>query len=256
MNDHIAAEQLTALADGELHGDDLFEAQEHLAECAACTSAALAASLTKGAMARVGMRYAVPDEFQERMRRLAAGESAVAKKTAGFSVYAWGPIAALLVLGVGLFVAQRQMQGRNAASELVAEVADQHIAVMAANAPPQVISSDRHTVKPWFQGKLPFSFNLPQNLPGDTTLDGADLTYLHGQPAAQLLYSIGKHHVSVFVQQRSQGSSLHFEGSERSGFHVMSVSSSELTLVGVSDVDPARLGALLNVIYAAQGPSN
>ena len=51
MNDHLAAEQLNALADGELRGDELFELQEHLAECAACTSAALAASLTKGSAA-------------------------------------------------------------------------------------------------------------------------------------------------------------------------------------------------------------
>jgi anti-sigma factor RsiW len=68
-----------------------------------------------------------------------------------------------------------------------------------------VLSSDRHTVKPWFQGKLPFSFNLPEGLPSDTTLDGANLTYLHNRPVAQLLYSIGRHRVSVFVQQSTGG---------------------------------------------------
>ena len=195
------------------------------------------------------MRYAVPDEFKERMRRLAAGEGAVAKTSDRFGVYAWGSIAALLVLGVGLFVAQREMQGRAATEALVAEVADQHVAAMAGNAPPEVISSDRHTVKPWFQGKLPFSFNLPEDLPGDTTLDGADLTYLHGQPTAQLLYSIGKHHVSVFVRQRSGNPS---STAERSGFHIASVPAGELEVVAVSDAESARLRGLAEMVAQAQ----
>jgi anti-sigma factor RsiW len=249
MNEHLAAEQLNALADGELSGDELFEVQQHLAECAACTSAALAASLTKGASARAGMRHAVPDEFKERLRRLSAGEGAVEKKSGRSGIYAWGSIAALLVLGVGLFVAQREMQGRATTDALVAEVADQHVAAMAGNAPPEVISSDRHTVKPWFQGKLPFSFNLPENLPADTSLDGADLTYLHGQPTAQLLYSIGKHHVSVFVRQGAGGSSAL---ADRAGFHVASVPAGELEVVAVSDVETARLRGLAEMVAHAQ----
>ena len=84
------------------------------------------------------------------------------------------------------------------------EVCDEHIAALAAGAAPEVVSSDRHTVKPWFQGRLPFSFNLPQVLPADTALDGANLTYVRGAPAAQLLFSIGKHRVSMFVRQRGK----------------------------------------------------
>jgi len=249
MIEHLAAEQFNALADGELVGDELFEVQEHLAGCAACTSATLAASLTKRAASRAGLRHAVPDEFKEQMRRLAAGELSGAKRSRGFSLYAWGSIAALLLLGVGLFMAQRETQRRAATEALMAEVADLHVAAMAGNAPPEVISSDRHTVKPWFQGKLPFSFNLPENLPGDTTLDGADMTYLHGQPAAQLLYSIGKHHVSVFVRQRSGSSST---TAERSGFHVASVPAGELEIVAVSDVETARLRGLADMVANAQ----
>ena len=248
MNEHLAAQQLNALADGELSGDELFQVQEHLAECAACTSGALAASLTKASAARAGMRYAVPDEFKERLRKLAAGGTG-ATKNSRFAMYTWGSIAALLLLGVGLFVTQREMQARSATEALVAEIADQHVAAMTANSPPQVVSSDRHTVKPWFQGKLPFSFNLPENLPVDTTLDGADLTYLHGKPTAQLLYSIGKHHVSVFVRQRSGSSST---STERSGFHVASVLAGELEVIAVSDVEAARLNGLARMVAQAQ----
>jgi anti-sigma factor RsiW len=100
----------------------------------------------------------------------------------------------------------------------VTEVADQHIARLAAGSPPQVISTDRHTVKPWFQGKLPFSFNLPDELPADAKLDGANLTYIRDQPGAQLLYSIGKHHVSAFVTEARGSLGSKDLVSEQTGF--------------------------------------
>jgi len=135
---------------------------------------------------------------------------------------------------------------------LVTEASDQHIAVLAANQAPQVVSSDRHTVKPWFQGKLPFSFNLPERLPEDTTLDGADLTYLHGQPVAQLLYSIGKHRVSVFVRERAETSTTKENTREHSGFQIITRSAGELEMVAVSDVAPDRLRNLVDAIGQAQ----
>jgi anti-sigma factor RsiW len=102
-----------------------------------------------------------------------------------------------------------------------------------------------------FQGKIPFSFNLPQNLPGDTTLDGANLTFLNGRPTAQLMYRIGKHRVSVFVQQ-SGGVVASSQRIDRSGFHVIESSAGELEIVAVSDVEASRLAELAGMIDSAQ----
>jgi anti-sigma factor RsiW len=135
---------------------------------------------------------------------------------------------------------------------LVGEVFDLHVAALAGNLPLQVISTDRHTVKPWFQGKIPFSFNLPQTPLADTTLDGADLIYLQNQPAAQLIYSIGKHHVSVVLRQRTGAPTASDFTAERAGFHVIEFATSELQCVAISDVDPARLAELMSAIKRAQ----
>jgi anti-sigma factor RsiW len=135
---------------------------------------------------------------------------------------------------------------------LATEVCDQHIATLAANAPPEVVSSDRHTVKPWFQGKLPFSFSLPDNLPSGTTLDGANLTYIHGRPTAQLLYSIGKHRVSVYLEQGTNDSISEGLSTDHSGFHVLNFKAGDLEGIAVSDVDPARLSDLVNTIANVQ----
>ncbi len=176
--------------------------------------------------------------------------------TGRFGLLGWATACALLLVSASIVLVNRSadrtaiVSSENAA--LVTEVSDQHIATLAANAPPQVLSSERHTVKPWFQGKIPFSFNLPEDLPPGTSLDGANLTYLHNQPVAQLLYSIGKHHVSVFVRERTSAVPTNRLSAEHSGFHIAGFTTDDLEVVAVSDVDPARLADLVNRIEHAQ----
>ena len=166
---------------------------------------------------------------------------------------AWASLAAAMLLAVS-FIGWRQLHETNT---LAAELLDQHLSTLSSAATPQVISTDRHTVKPWFQGRLPFSFNLPdaQALPPDTILKGADLTYLKGQPAALLLFTIHKHEVSVFLTQRFGGPSLTAVPSTLSGFTIHSATTHDLRIVAVSDVSPADLDALVATLVQAQSPS-
>jgi anti-sigma factor RsiW len=179
-----------------------------------------------------------------------------ARSVARFGSLGWAAAAALLLVSLSLVFIQRtaQRDERTSAERaaLITEVFDQHVATLADSQPLQVISTDRHTVKPWFQGKIPFSFNLPQGLPSDVNLDGANLTYLGNQPAAQLVYSIGKHRVSVFLRQKSGRAEPNELPAERSGFHVMGFSTGDLEVVAISDVDPARLAELVSAIMRAQ----
>jgi anti-sigma factor RsiW len=256
LNEHLSMAELNALADGELSGEQLAQVNEHLTACPQCTANALRQSLLKTATARAGQRYAPPAELRDRLTRLTSREGGRVQSRSsgsawGASSYGWAAVAAVLLVSVGLFFAQYGAR-RSAYAGLMTEASDQHIAMLAVNAPPEVISTDRHTVKPWFQGKIPFSFNLPQNLPADVTLDGANLTYLHGQPTAQLLYSIGKHRVSVFAQQRTEAAVANGAMMNRAGFHLASFRTDDLQVVAVSDVDEARLSDLMNRIETSQ----
>jgi anti-sigma factor RsiW len=154
--------------------------------------------------------------------------------------------------GVVEYRAHNSLSSERAA--LATEACDLHIATLAANQPPQIVSSDRHTVKPWFQGKLPFSFNLPETLPADTTLDGANLAYLHDHPVAQLLFSIGRHRVSVFAAEKNGGGALGPWKTTHDGFQVAGFETDDLEVIAVSDVDPARMATLINALQAAQTP--
>ena len=93
---------------------------------------------------------------------------------------------------------------RGPAEQFYSEVADLHVATLASSSPVDVISTDRHTVKPWFQGKIPFAFDLPELQNSEFSLLGGRMTYLGQTPGAHLIYDVRKHHISVFVfQERS-----------------------------------------------------
>lgn len=237
MTQHLTPTILNALADGELTPEQLDIAQQHIVTCPQCTAAALQQIMLKTAIAKAGYRYTMPTHLRAKLQTPQRRTSKII----------WPAIAAALLLCVSLLFIQHRS---TAYAALVTEATDQHITTLAANAPPQVISSDRHTVKPWFQGKLPFSFNLPENLPADTTLEGANLTYFHNQPAALLLYSIGKHRVSVFIIQRNGAASEPLTA--HAGFNVTGFTTADLEAIAVSDVDPAKLTNLISIINQVQ----
>jgi anti-sigma factor RsiW len=252
MSEHFTDAIVNSLADGELTAEQMTATNAHLAGCPTCTTRALERMMLKSATARAGQRYALPDDVRDYLLRRVSTQIATPTNIAakGWGWLGWAVAAAVLLVAVSLGVLQRTTAARTDVAALVTEVCDLHVAVMAANAPPEVLSSDRHTVKPWFQGKIPFSFNLPEGLPSDTKLNGANLSYVRHRPVAQLLYSIGQHRVSVFVQEHSGAEED--VAAERSGFHIVVFSTPELEMVAVSDVDPARLAGLATAIRTAQ----
>jgi anti-sigma factor RsiW len=263
VTDHLTPGLLNALADGELSAEQQAGVHAHLAECASCTSNALVQSLLKSATARAGRRYTPPQQLHECLVQLARQQSVPAephptlrRSFSGFGLSGWATAAALLLVFGSIFAYERQAHRTALASTeslaLVTEACDQHIATLADNASPQVLSSDRHTVKPWFQGRIPFSFNLPDNLPADAKLEGANLTYFHNQPAALLLYSIGKHRVSVFVLEKTSAAFPNRLSVEHAGFHLAGFTTSDLEVIAVSDVDSVRLSNLSDLIEQAQ----
>lgn len=255
MSGHPDSSVLCALVDGELSREQRIAVNEHLAVCAACSAEALSSATLKLATAQAGMRYAASSQFVERILRQ-TGTPSVRPRASWRAVFGWAVAAMLLVTSLTYVALERSTRQKAVAaltkSALATELVDQHIAAMAADAPLQVASSDKHTVKPWFQGKLPFSFNLPENLPAGTTLDGANLTYLGNQPAAQLLYRVHRHRVSVFVVLKSGAAKPTEYTAEQSGFHVRVFAANNLEVLAVSDVGAGDLNALIGAFQQAQ----
>jgi anti-sigma factor RsiW len=251
--EHLSHDSVSAYVDGELAAAEEQAVREHLAACATCTRRVLSVTELKAATSRAGRRFAPsPATLARLTAQLRQEPSSVARRSFPLRRYGWAGLAAAVLLAVSLAGWQQMHQANN----LTAELLDQHLGSLSSSAAPQVLSSDRHTVKPWFQGRIPFSFNLPesQSLPPDTVLRGADLAYLQGKPAALLLFTIHKHQVSVFLTQRAGGPDVVALPGGRAGFTFHTATTRDLELIAISDVNPADLAALVSSLVHAQSP--
>ena len=249
--DHLNPDTLSAFVDGELPAADAQAVQQHLSECHSCALRVLAAMQLKTATARAGQRFAPSADTLARLTTQLQPKKPArvySFRYLALRPIALGALAAVLVLAVSMLGWHQAHQ----ANALSAELLDQHLATLSSSAAPQVLSTDRHTVKPWFQGRLPFSFNLPEPdaLPADTALKGANLTYLNDQPAALLLFTLHKHEVSVFLTQRTGMSGR--PPSTRSGFTIHSANTRDLCITAVSDVNPTELDSLIATLVRVQ----
>jgi anti-sigma factor RsiW len=246
------AGKLDAYVDGEGARDELAAIDEHLQTCPDCAREALGRIQMKRATRLAAQRFAPPPELRLRIER-----SLRKDRKSAWSL-AWRPgivaIAALLLLAVASsLVFTRHVEREQALAELV----DLHVATLASANPVDVVSTDRHTVKPWFQGKLPFSFNLPELGNTQFKLLGGRLAYLNHNPAAQLLFQTGKHQISVFIIQepdaRSGSISAALEpGAVRErGFNMETWSENGLRYAVVSDTNAADVHALSELLKAA-----
>jgi anti-sigma factor RsiW len=180
--------------DGELEPSAEQAVAGHLQGCADCSAAVLEQQALKKAVRVAGKRFTAPPELYANVQR-----QMVPKKSTGLWFKASALAASAVLLAV---IAFAWMSRPSASGATVAQLIDQHVTMLASSNPVDVISSDKHTVKPWFQGKLPFTFNPPELAAGSPfTLIGGKLIYAQQTPGAELVYQVRQHKISVFIFQ-------------------------------------------------------
>jgi anti-sigma factor RsiW len=194
--------KLDLYIDGELSGTELTEVEAHLRACPVCAADALSRLQLKRMTQAAGRRFSPSREFRAKIAQ--SIESAKRPHWA----WRWAPALAAAAVVVLMLIPTAFWLQHTRSEQALGELADLHVSALASANPVDVVSSDRHTVKPWFQGKLPFTFNLPEET-SQFTLIGGRLTYFQQSSGAQLLFEAGKHQISVFIfQNRSELSSL------------------------------------------------
>jgi len=196
-------EKLDTYLDGELQDQDMRTYDAHVRTCPSCSADALERVQMKRAIQVAGKRFTPTAEFRSRIQK-----SIATKPRRSFQLGWILATAATVILVAGALTSA--YRGNRSARDLayqnhvLSEIADLHVETLASSSPVDVISTDRHTVKPWFQGKIPFAFDLPELKNSEFSLLGGRMTYLDQAPGAHLIYDVRKHHISVFVfQERS-----------------------------------------------------
>jgi len=192
--------KLDIYLDGELPTEETRAFDVHVHNCPSCSADALTRVQMKRTIQVAGKRFTPSAEFRRRMHQRIAAKPQ--RRRFGFAWMTATAVIAILAV-VGLTAAYNERE-RVRTEQVYSEVADLHVATLASSTPVDVISTDRHTVKPWFQGKIPFAFDLPELRNSEFSLLGGRMTYLDQVPGAHLIYDVRKHHISVFVfQERS-----------------------------------------------------
>ena len=215
---------LSAHLDNELDVAGSLEMERHLAGCANCRREHAANLALREAIRGADLYYEPPPYLAKKIRASVAPSNRFA--------WRW-PAVAALAAAAALFAVVWLRSGSE--PRLVAEVVASHVRSLQAGHLVDVPSSDRHTVKPWFQGKLDFAPPVP-DIP---ELVGGRLDYLNGRPVAALVYHRRRHQINVFVwpSPATAPPSLH----STNGYQVVHWSAAGMEWWAVSDMNGPEL---------------
>jgi len=242
--------KLEQYVDSELPGDEAVELEAHLRQCQSCATDALGRLRLKGMTHTAGKRFAPAPEFRLKIAQQVVEQSK--PRLRGWRLgWRLGAVMAVLVAAISLGVfwvghLQRERQ--------LGELADLHVATLASANPIDVVSTDRHTVKPWFEGKLPFTFNLPELQNSPFQLIGGRVAYFEQSPGAQLLFQVRKHRISVFIlSERSLATHMRSANlvEHKLDFTIQTWSRNGLRYFVISDASPADVAALSDLLKGA-----
>lgn len=244
---------LEAYSDGELGGRDVLDVERHIAECFSCAQTVKARLALREALAAADLRHRLPARSQARLRGAISGVRAPAMFPAR-NVTLWRQIAAaaaLVGVALGGFALGRQWP-RESALQLADAAVSSHVRSLIAGRPEDVLSSDHHTVKPWFTGKLDFAPEVIDLSGEGFRLSGGRLDDLAGRRVAALVYHAGAHQISLFTWPRP-GIGCEGPGAAQvlRGFRVLLWSCHGMAYVAVSDASEGTLRDLARDADAA-----
>jgi anti-sigma factor RsiW len=235
---------LSPYADGELDLVRDLEIEQHLRECPVC-AAAVERSRSLSTLLRDPSLYHKPPAGLQRRVRASLGRMGGARARGRRVSLPWswlGVVAAAAAL-VALAL-WGTLQGRSVLSrdELLArEVVAAHVrSLMLPSHTLDVESSDQHTVKPWFIGKVDFVPEVKNLEPQGFPLTGGRLEYIDDRPAAALVYARAKHVINVFIW-RSADKDHPPEFLERQGYHLIRWADNERMFWVISDLNEKEL---------------
>jgi anti-sigma factor RsiW len=235
---------LHAHADSELDAANSLELERHLKTCAACAAEnkslhALRATLRKG-----DLNFRAPDSLKKDLRQFVGDLSGEKNPRKEFDPQ-WQWLWKFLAFGATAFallaVFLRPL-GISEHNQMLDQIVASHVRSLQVEHLTDVVSSDQHTVKPWFDGKLDFAPDVKDFAAQGFPLVGGRLDYLDGRAVAALVYRHNKHFINVFVWPAADA--LKPATEMRRGYAIINCATNGLHYCLVSDMNLTDLGEL------------
>jgi anti-sigma factor RsiW len=244
-----------AYLDRELDLAKSLEIEEHMRECAVCSQAYEEGRRLRTALRDGALYFRTPDNLRRNIdslvRRVARGNARprfFVSRALAFGV----PVAIAASIALSIVpLLKRPMTGELVVDEIVSG----HVRSLMAEHLTDVASSDKHTVKPWFDGKLDFSPVVVDLADHGFPLIGGRLDYLQNHSVAALVYGRQKHFINVFIWPSGHEGSQSEATVARHGFNVIHWKASQMTYWVVSDLNAADLNEFAELIRSRVGPS-
>lgn len=246
--------------DGELDLSRTIEMEAHLEHCADCARELQRQQELRAAVQRGSLAYAAPAALREKIQT-SLGSVAPALETREPSKLGrplqflrWaGAFAVLALCVVTAWQFIPGMRGRGVEQQVAAEILDSHVRSLEANHLIDVASTDQHTVKPWFDGKLDFSPPVEDFAGDGFPLVGGRLDYLEGRQVAALVYQRRKHFINVFVWPSAAAPASVPDSEARQGYNMMRWTRGGFQFWAVSDVSAQDLADFVRLLESRAG---
>jgi anti-sigma factor RsiW len=232
---------LDGYLDGELDPLRNLEIEDHLHGCTPCSHSYSDRQVIRSGLKTDSFYFKAPTDLHKRILR-SVRQAAKAEAPMPWLSWSWlrvaAPVAAaaLVVLMLVPFFA-----GPSSDELLTQDVVASHIRSLMVNHLADVPSTDEHTVKPWFNGKLDFSPPVDDLAKQGFPLIGGRLDYLDNRPVAALVYQRDKHVINVFIWPSNKTRQTGESSKAQQGYNVIRWSRSGMNFWVVSDLERNQL---------------
>ena len=248
MANHAQRNLLHAYLDDELDLVRSMELEDHLAECGDCAQEVASFRVVRESVQAANLRYKAPAEFVTRLRNELQNQEepkraplAAPRKAPWWS---WAMVAACLLLTAAAFLLNTNRQRE---SNLARDIVAGHVRSLMATHLTDVLTSDQHTVKPWFTGKLDFSPQVRDLSSDGFELVGGRLDYIEGHNAAAIVYTRRKHVINVFTWPAS-GPNEASHAMAQQGFNLIQWKQAGMYYCAASDLNQQELSELVTLL--------
>jgi mycothiol system anti-sigma-R factor len=244
--------QLHGYLDGELDAVSAANFEKHLETCPDCKQTLAAEEALHRSIQQAGLYERAPESLRKKLLGEPQKKLPAVRDFPAPRVHPWRWLAAAAALLLAVLVGWQQLQkphGPTAGQLMAASFVDAHLRSLQPGHLTDVESTDQHTVKPWFDGRIDFAPPVRDFANDGFPLLGGRLDVAGGRTVAALVYGRRKHIVNVFVEKAQPQSSWTGSG-EAQGYHWLAWQQSGFSFCSVSDVAPADLAQLQQFFLA------